>query len=210
MNPKNIVELFHTTLLDIGKIKFGAFKLKLHEKNPDAPLSPIYLNIRDLPEWVYALAGDILHELSAQEGITDFDYVIGIPKAGEPIGRAFAKAVGKPLLRIEKSEGADGRKITSHSLDPFETGKKMVLVDDLITKADTKREAIESVEANGLEVVATLVLYDREQGGLQELNQSGRKVCAVARLSEMLDFFVREKKIPQEKKDAIMAYIAAN
>lgn len=204
------VEHFHTVLFLLEKIRFGTFRIKLHEKNPEAPFSPIYLNIRDLPECVYALAGDILHELSAQEGITDFDYVIGIPKAGEPIGRAFAKAVGKPLLRIEKSEGTDGRKITSNILDPFEKGKKVVLVDDLITKADTKREAIESVEANGLEVVATLVLYDREQGGLQELNQSGRKVYAVARLSEMLEFFVYDKKIPQEKKDEIMAYIATN
>ncbi len=200
----------HKVLFDLGKIKFGAFKLKLHEKNPDAPLSPIYLNIRDLPEWVYALAGDILHELSARDNFPDFDYVIGIPKAGEPIGRAFAKAVGKPLLRIEKIEGEEGRKISSHIMDQFEKGKKVVLVDDLITKAETKREAIESVEANGLEVVATLVLYDREQGGLDELNRTGRMVRAVAKLGETLDFFVSERKISQAKKDEITAYIAAN
>ncbi|TSC85188.1 MAG: uridine monophosphate synthetase [Parcubacteria group bacterium Gr01-1014_17] len=210
MKTKNKIEHFHASLFDLRKIKFGAFKLKLHEKNPDAPLSPIYLNIRELPEWVYTLAGDILHDLVVLENIPDFDYVIGIPKAGEPIGRAFAKAVNKPLLRIEKIEGQDGRKITSNILDQFEKGKKVVLVDDLITKADTKREAIQSVEENGLEVVGTLVLYDREQGGLEELNRTGRKVCAVARLGEMLDFFVREKKIPQEKKDEIMEYIAAN
>ena len=33
-------------LFKVGAIKFGAFKLKLHEKDPDAPLSPIYLNLR--------------------------------------------------------------------------------------------------------------------------------------------------------------------
>jgi orotidine-5'-phosphate decarboxylase len=203
-------ESFHLTLFGLEKIKFGAFKLKLHEKNPEAPLSPIYLNIRDLPEDMYTLAGDILHDLVIQENIDDFDYVIGIPKAGEPIGRAFANAIGKPLLRIEKIETEGGRKITSNILDPFEKGKKVLLVDDLITKADTKREAIESVEANELEVVATLVLYDREQGGLEELNRNGRRVCAMAKLSQTLDFFVNEKKIPQAKKEEVMAYIAAN
>jgi orotidine-5'-phosphate decarboxylase len=203
-------ERFHASLFDLGKIKFGAFKLKLHEKNPEAPLSPIYLNIRDLPDWAYTLTGDLLHELVVRENIGDFDYVIGIPKAGEPIGRAFAKAVGKPLLRIEKIEAEGGRKISSNILDPFERGKKAVLVDDLVTKAHTKREAIESVEANGLEVVATVVLYDRQQGGLEELNRTGRKVATVSRLGETLDFFVREKKIPAEKKDEVMAYIAAN
>ncbi|HEY4499140.1 MAG TPA: orotidine-5'-phosphate decarboxylase [Candidatus Paceibacterota bacterium] len=205
-----LVDRFHTALFDLKKIKFGAFKLKLHEKNPDAPLSPIYLNIRELPDWLYTLAGDVLHDLIIQEGIADFDYVIGIPKAGEPIGVALAKAIGKPHLRIEKTETDGGRKITSHILDSFEKGKRVLLVDDLVTKADTKREAIQSVEANGLEVVATVVLYDREQGGLKELNDSGRKVVAMARLGETLDFFVQSKKIKPEKKDEVLAYIKAN
>lgn len=203
-------ERLHMSLLNLGKIKFGAFKLKLHEKNPDAPLSPIYLNIRELPDRLYTLAGDVLHDLADRENIGDFDYVIGIPKAGEPIGKAFAKAVGKPHLRIEKVETDEGRRITSTILDPFEKGKKVVLVDDLVTKADTKREAIRSVEANGLEVVATLVLYDREQGGLKVLNDEGHKICAVARLSEALSFFVGKKKIDAAKMAEVMAYIAAN
>ena len=200
----------HMSLFNLAKIQFGAFKLKLHEEHPDAPLSPIYLNIRELPDWLYTLIGDILHDLVVQEGIDDFDYVIGIPKAGEPIGKAFAKAVGKPHLRIEKIESSEGRRITSTILDPFEKGKKVVLVDDLVTKADTKREAIKSVEENGLEVVATLVLYDREQGGLTELNAEGRKVHAVARLGEVLGFFVDKKKIPPAKKQEVMDYIATN
>src|SRR3989344_1055180 len=203
-------ERYHASLFNLQKIKFGAFKLKLHEKTPDAPLSPIYLNIRELPDWLYVLAGDILHDLVVWERISDFDYVIGIPKAGEPIGRAFAKAVGKPHLRIEKTEGEGERKITSKILDPFEKGKKVVLVDDLVTHADTKREAIQSVEENGLEVVATLVLYDREQGGLAELNNEGRLVLAAATISEMLDFFVTTKKIPEAKKKEGMDYIKAN
>ncbi|MDE2188354.1 MAG: orotidine-5'-phosphate decarboxylase [Patescibacteria group bacterium] len=206
-----LVDRLHMSLFNLQKIKFGAFKLKLHEKHPDAPLSPIYLNIRELPEdWLYALMGDILHDLVVREGIGDFDYVIGIPKAGEPIGKAFAKAVGKPHLRIEKVEDEGGRRITSTILDPFEKGKKVVIIDDLVTKADTKREAIKSVEANGLEVVATIVLYDREQGGLKELNAEGRKVCAVAKLSETMEFFVTKKKIDAAKKKEVMEYIAAN
>ncbi len=203
-------ERFHTMLFDLKKIKFGAFKLKLHEKHPEAPLSPIYLNIRDLPDSMYAQAGDLLHNLIVQENVGNFDYIIGIPKAGEPIGHALARAIRTPSLRIEKIESEDGRRITSNILVPFEKGKKVLLVDDLITKADTKREAIASVEANGLQVVATVVLYDREQGGVDELNRTGRKICAMARLGETLDFFVSEKRIPKEKKEEVMTYIATN
>lgn len=203
-------ERFHLLLFGLKNIKFGAFKLKLHEKNPGAPLSPIYLNIRNLPDHLYTLAGDILHDLAVQCEVGEFDYVIGIPKAGEPIGRAFARAVGKPYLRIEKVENEEGRHISSTILDPFERGKKVVLVDDLITKADTKREAIRSVEENRLEVVATLVLYDREQGGLEELNSEGRRAYAAAQLGETLEFFVSQKKIDAAKKKEVMDYIATN
>ena len=203
-------ERLHLALLNLSKVKFGAFKLKLHETNPTAPLSPIYLDIRNLPDWVYALAGDVLHDLALSDGIIDFDYVIGIPKAGEPIGKAFAAAIGKPFLRIEKIEESGGRRISANTLDPFEKGRRVVLIDDLVTRAHTKREAIEAVEANGLQVVETLVLYDREQGGLAELNEGGRKTTAASKLSGMLDFFVGQKKITAEKRDEVMAYIAAN
>ncbi len=159
---------------------------------------------------MYALAGDLLHDLWDRENIGDFDYVIGIPKAGEPIGKAFAKAIGKPHLCIEKTESAEGRRITSTILDPFEKGKRAVIIDDLITKADTKREAIKSAEENGLMVVATLVLYDREQGGLIELNAEGKKVCAVAKISDVLDFFVYKDKISKSKREEVMAYIRSN
>ena len=201
---------FFATLFNMKNIKFGQFKLKLHEKNPDAPLSPIYLNIRDLQSWLYNLAGDLLHDLIDQEGFEDFDYIIGIPKAGEPIGKALAKVLNKPFLRIEKIESEDGRKITSNILDPFVPGKKVLLVDDLITKADTKREAIKSVEVNGLVVIATIVLVDREQGGLEELNKEGKKVYAVSKLSELLNLFVLEEKITPDKAKEVIAYISAN
>ena len=205
-----LIDRFHLAMFVEQKVKFGAFKLKLHETQPDAPLSPIYLNIRQLPEWMYELAGDILHDLAIAEKISDFDYVVGIPKAGDPIGRAFAKAVGKPHLRIEKVETATGRHITSNILDPFEKGKKVVLIDDLVTRAQTKEEAIASIEANGLQVVATLVLCDREQGGLAELNAKGRKVCAAFTLRHMLDFLYQKKLITVEKHAEILRYIAGN
>ncbi len=58
--------------------------------------------------------------------------------------------------------------------------------------------------------MATVVLYDREQGGLQELNAEGRRIYAVARMSDALDFFVKEEKISLSKKKEIVDYIAAN
>jgi hypothetical protein len=66
-----------------GAIKFGAFKLKLHEKHPDAPLSPIYITLRKPPdgplrdEDIEAI-GQELHALVMKKKVL-FDFVAGIP-----------------------------------------------------------------------------------------------------------------------------------
>src|SRR5260370_16747363 len=46
---------FADALLACGAAKFGAFRLKLHEAQPDAPLSPIYLDLRVLQSFPDAL-----------------------------------------------------------------------------------------------------------------------------------------------------------
>lgn len=71
-------------LLDIGAIKFGAFRLKLHEKTQDAPLSPIYINLRILrafPE-VMDSAIEVYEELTS--GLK-FDCYADVPTAATPI-----------------------------------------------------------------------------------------------------------------------------
>ena len=61
-----ILQQVADTLFDLGVIKFGAFRLKLHEKNPDAPLSPIYVNLRLLRSYPDAMKGvvEIFRDMS--------------------------------------------------------------------------------------------------------------------------------------------------
>jgi orotate phosphoribosyltransferase len=51
------------------------------------------------------------------------------------------------------------------------TGKRVVIVDDVCTKGDSTREAIEAVERARLEVVAVVSLVDREEGGSKRLRE---------------------------------------
>lgn len=71
------------SLFEIGAIKFGAFRLKLHERIPDAPLSPYYVDLRVLPLYpqVMQAVARVYAEL-AQD--TDFDVCLGIPETGNP------------------------------------------------------------------------------------------------------------------------------
>jgi len=211
-------ELAHA-LFDIGAIKFGAFRLKLHETQPDAPLSPIYLNLRTpdnkggpLTPRILELIGTVLANLIGSLGI-DFNLIVGLPRAGDPIADAVHAALGRPdvrILRLVKSEGDGKRQITEIESGSFTPGDRAIVIDDLVTKAGTKREGISVLENPGIQIAAVIVLVDREQGGREELEKAGYAVHAAFMLTELLDMYVASLDITHSKRDEVLAYIAAN
>ncbi|PIP24947.1 MAG: hypothetical protein COX34_01430 [Candidatus Nealsonbacteria bacterium CG23_combo_of_CG06-09_8_20_14_all_36_12] len=201
-------------IYDRGAIKFGAFKLKLHEKQPDAPLSPIYITLREPPDGpltdkdVEAI-GQELYELVKKRKVL-FDIVAGIPRAGEPLAEVVARLSGKPLLKLGKKIERDTRKIDSIVSGEYQPGQLVLLVDDLITQADTKKEAIGVCENAELIVAGVVVLVDRQQGGTEQLKDAGYDLYAAFPLSVLLDYYVGANKLSQVKREEVMTYIVAN
>lgn len=76
------------------------FKLKLHEKQPDAPLSPFYLNLRtpDNPKpgpldvMIVKKIGLQLFAFAETLGL-QYTHIAGVPRAGQPFAIAFWHAV---------------------------------------------------------------------------------------------------------------------
>ena len=211
-------ELAHA-LNGIGSVKIGAFRLKLHDTQPDAPLSPIYLNLRTpdnkggpLTPGVLELIGLVLANMIETEGIR-FSLIAGLPRAGDPIADAVQAALGlsaSRVLRLVKVEGDGKRQITKIESGLFTPGESVLIIDDLVTKADTKLEGIRVLEDAGLKIAGVVVLVDREQGGREELEKAGYAVHAAYTLTELLDMYVASLDITPSKRDEVLAYIAAN
>lgn len=202
---EGLLERLDLLLYRAKAFQFGSFQLKHHEVYKDAPLSPYYISIRKMPGSVYRLMADIFLIQVERTGL-EFDYIIGVPKAGDPIAEELGKLVGKPVLHLDKIEGEEARKIGSKIKEPFEKGKKALLVDDLITKALSKEEACQSAEENGLEVAGIVVGYDREEKGVEQLQEQGRKIIAVRKWSKTVDFFAGEKLITPVQVEEIGSY----
>jgi orotate phosphoribosyltransferase len=202
-------------IYDLGAIKFGAFELKLHEKNPDAPLSPIYITLRT-PDQGGPLTPDAIEMIGRElyalvmEKKALFDYVAGIPRAGEPIAEVVSRLSGRPLLKLGKKTEGGSRKIDSIISGEHRPGQLVLLVDDLITQADTKKEAIEVCENAQLLVAGIVVLVDRQQGGTEQIEKAGYKLYAAFPLSVLLDWYVGANKLSQVKREEVMTYILAN
>jgi orotate phosphoribosyltransferase len=182
-------------LLNIGAIKFGNFRLKLHENNPDAPLSPIYIDLRLLRSFpdVIDSAVEIYRQLSAD---FIFDVYADVPTAATPIVAILSHVTRVPMISPRKDEKKHG---TAAPIDgAFMPGQKVLLVDDLITNAGSKLETISVIEKNKLHVAGVVVLVDREQGGGAELQKSGYEFRAAFRLTELLEFYSKNGLISKD------------
>jgi uridine monophosphate synthetase len=179
-------------LFAIGAISFGHFRLKLHEEFPDAPLSPIYIDLRVLRSFPSVMDYAILVYDELSTGIT-FDLYADVPTAATPIVAILSYKNRIPMVSPRKDEKRHGIK---RSVDgAFRQDQIVLLVDDLITLASSKLDAISVLEENGLRVKDVVVLVDREQGGVQELNRRGYACHVAFRLRELLELYLDSGKI---------------
>ncbi len=204
----------------------NGFRLKLHEKQPDAPLSPVFLNLRTAENpkpgpLTRKIVGVIGAELNRHAALLELDFTVvaGIPNAGDPFAEVFVKTVHPnmrvPLLVFGKQVEEGGKRHITGLIKEKGTGKAcpgdvLLFVDDVVTKAETKIEAIKAAESAGLLVHDILVVVDREQGGAQELKAAGYQLHALFKISALLDFYVDLQFITAEMRQEILDYLAAN
>ena len=203
-----------------GSFKFGEFKLKLHEKNPEAPLSPFYLNLRtkNNPGMKGPLTNDdcdlIAMALVARiinKGVS-YDAIAGIPYACDPFIEAIERVypVGFRIVKLSKEVTKDKRRIVPKPGFEYKKNENVLVIDDLVTGGDSKIEAIEAVMSEGSVVKTLIVLVDRQQGGRKQLEEAGYNVITCFTIRELLDFYREEEIIGEEKYMACLAYLKNN
>lgn len=191
-------------LIDIGAIKLGAFKLKLHEKKPDAPLSPIYIDLRILRSFPAVMDSAIQVYKELIHGLR-FDLLADVPTAATPIVAVLSHEIKIGMISPRREEKEHG--VTTKVEGSFQKGNLVLLVDDLITQADSKLEAIHLLEQHGLIVNDVVILIDREQGGPQHLEKAGYRCHAAFKLSDLLDLYLKENKMTQSEYRRTIDYL---
>lgn len=203
-------ERLSAQLFDIGAIKFGDFRLKLHDKNPEAPLSPVYIDLRVLRRFPEAKAAavDVYQELVQP---LQFDLLADIPTAATPLVSSLSDRLGVGMVTPRTDAKAHGTGAKIDGLLDSDKGKTAVLVDDLVTRADSKLEAAEILTSQGVVVKDIVVLIDRKQGGKEQLATAGFDLHSALTMGQMLDFYARVGKLsPERYQDTIDRLDALN
>jgi orotate phosphoribosyltransferase len=117
------------------------------------------------------------------------DAVGGLTLGADPVSYAIAHAsalAGTPIraftVRKEAKSHGTGKLVEG----PFQSGDRVVIVEDVITTGGSALRAAEVVRAAGGDVRGVLSVVDREEGGREALNAAGFPVIALARASEIV------------------------
>lgn len=163
---------------ETGALMYGDFTLSSGKK------SDHYYDGKQLsqhPEGAYLIGEEMFDILAG----VDFDSMGGLAISAIPIVTAVtvvSHIKGKPIrsfwVREEPKEHGTKKKIEGQ----FNKCSKVVIVDDVITGGNSVMKAIDTVKAEGCEVVKVIVVVDRHEGGSDKIKREGYDFTAILHL----------------------------
>jgi orotate phosphoribosyltransferase len=206
---------FLALALQAQALRFGEFTLK------SGRVSPYFFNAGRFDSGL-ALAtlgdcyADAIDAAAARAGL-DFDLLFGPAYKGIPLATAVACSYARrgrdlPLAfnRKEAKAHGEGGNVIGAPL----AGRRVLIVDDVITAGTAVREALALIDAAGGTAVAIAIALDREEvvdadAALREsaaqavAREYGLAVVAVARLSDLLAFAGQNTELVAQREQLI-------
>ncbi|KZV86710.1 orotate phosphoribosyltransferase [Exidia glandulosa HHB12029] len=146
-----------------GALRFGTFTLK------SGRISPYFFNAGELSTGplISVLATGYAAEI-AKLGVK-FDVLFGPAYKGIPLAAATALAlhrehgidVGYAFDRKEAKDHGEGGRVVGAPLK----GKRVLVLDDVMTSGKAVRISVDTIRAEGGEIVGAVLLLDREEVG---------------------------------------------
>jgi orotate phosphoribosyltransferase len=138
--------------------------IKAIQLSPEKPftwasgiLSPIYCDNRK--SLSYPEVRNFIKEELAKAAMSfgDFDVVAGVATAGIPHGALVADVLGKPFIYVRSKPKEHGMQNLIEGEIP--NGKKVLVVEDLISTGGSSVQAINALKETGAIVIGTIAIF---------------------------------------------------
>jgi uridine monophosphate synthetase len=184
-------------------IKFGSFKIK------SGVLSPYYIDMTRLlskPKELCTIAKIAAQKICQITNTDALTKLATIELKGALIAPSIACKVNLPCVIVRKEEKAYGTtgRIAGANISK---GDKILFIDDVISEGLSKIEGVKPLQELGAEVKHILVIVNREQGGVENLERLGYTVHALSRVSEVVATLQKMGKISVAQADTVLDYI---
>lgn len=158
-------------------LQFGEFTLASGAK------SNFYIDLRIIPYHPELFSSIMKQWAEKIQSEADFDVVCGIPMAGMPFGTMISFFTKKPMIFIRKQPKGHGmnKLIEGGTVK----GKKVLIVDDLVSSGFSKEFAINELRKEGAEVNYLSVLIDRRENDEEALLWDQKNSVSVVSLFKL-------------------------
>ncbi len=145
---------------------------KMLEKTVEKGALDIYINLSNIQSSTHRLRllGGLVSSFLSQDirenRLPEPDLVVGIELTGIPLATLVADNLGKPLTVMRhvgrgEKEAKTGSWIFNKAFaDP--SGRRVIIIDDVITSGQTVGEVIQSLRQTRAEVEAVYVIFDKK------------------------------------------------
>ena len=116
----------------------------------------------------------------------------GLTFGADPIAvaTAFASEINaKPINAFSIRKTRKDHGIIRWVEGDVQPGQPVVIIDDVATTGGSTVKAIERARSEGLEVIRSVILVDRQEGGLDNIRQHAAEVSAIVTRDDLLDRF---------------------
>lgn len=196
--------------IDTGVLRFGEFKLKSGRKSPYFFNSGLFNSGASL-----AKLGKFYAQSIVASGV-EFDLIYGPAYKGIPLASALAIALAEEhgrdvpyaFNRKEAKKHGEGGNIVGSPLE----GKKILIIDDVISAGTSVRESMDIIKAENAEAAGVIIALDRQEVGkgdttaIQEVERDFNiPVVSIVCLGHLINFLESENA-DQAQIDSIKAY----
>jgi orotate phosphoribosyltransferase len=203
-NQSALAQEFVQFAVESGVLRFGQFKTKAGR------MSPYFFNagLFDDGAKLGRLARFYARQLLAEEAVSglQFDMIFGPAYKGIPL----AAAVAVELARLGRNLpfAYNRKEAKDHGEGGILVGApvkgRVLIVDDVMSAGTATRESIAIIRAAGATPHAVSIALDRQEKATENgldvpysavqyvTNQLGLKVCAIARLTDLLDYLAKQ------------------
>ena len=113
----------------------------------------------------------------------NFERLAGLELGGVPLATGLSLRTGKPCLYVRKEAKTYG---TCNLVEGgFQSGDRVVVVEDVITTAGQVCESVGEIRERGLVVEHVVCAIDRQQGGREEIEALGCSLSAAYTLDQL-------------------------
>ncbi len=92
----------------------------------------------------------------------------------------------KPAFIIRKEPKKHGTGVWIEGAKNLSSGMKVVLLEDVVTSGGSLLEAVDKARESQLDVIGTMTIVDREEGGLETIESKGLRLKSIFTKTELL------------------------